>query len=189
MIATARRPGNRRRVVNLKVLAAKQGWFKWLCRLSCLMLLLAPFQLWADSVGKQIVDEAVNASDADTMRLEIRFVMPVNYLWYFPHSRKDNFLIAIQPIAGLAEYNTSVREHIRIPTGLSSVIKDLYYDGTEENGRFIVLETNQDVGISIKQGRDMKSIMIVFGSLAPQPAGECNGKPKEGQKQPGSEKK
>lgn len=152
-------------------------------------MLFVPFLLWADSVGKQIVDEAVNASDANTMRLEIRFIMPVNYLWYFPHSRKDSFLISIQPITGLADYNTSVREHIRIPTGLSTVIKDLYYDGTEANGRFIVLETNQDVGISIKQGHDMKSILIEFTSLAPQPAGECNGKPKEGQGQPGSEKK
>jgi len=158
-----------------------QAWIKWSGRFLCLVILFVPFMLRADSVGKQIVDEAVDASDADTMRLEIRFIMPVNYLWYFPHSQKDDFLIAIQPITGLADYNTSIREHIRIPNSLSTFIKDLYYDGTEKTGRFIVLETNQKVGISIKQGRDMKSIVIEFTSIAPKPAGECDSQQKKGE--------
>jgi ribosomal protein L21E len=151
------------------------GWFL------CLIIMFVSFSLRAQPAGNRIVDEAVDASDANTMRLEIRFVMPVNYLWYFPHSQKDDFLIAIQPITGLAEYNTSIREHIRIPKSLSTVIKDLYYDGTEGNGRFIVLETDRSVGVSIKQGRDMKSIIIEFASIAPKPAGECNTAPKQGE--------
>jgi ribosomal protein L21E len=159
--------------------AKSQAWHKWSGRLLCLGIMFTSFSLWAQPAGNHIVDEAVDASDANTLRLEIRFIMPVNYLWYFPHSQKDDFLIAIQPITGLADYDTSIREHIRIPNSLSTVIKDLYYDGTEQTGRFVVLETNQDVGISIKQGRDMKSIIIEFASLAPKPADDCNSAPKQ----------
>jgi hypothetical protein len=157
-----------------------QAWLKWSGRCVYLAILFIPLMVRADSVGKQIVDEAIDVSDADTMRLEIRFIMPVTYLWYFPHSQKDDFLIAIRPITGLADYNTSIREHIRIPDTLSTVIKDLYYDGTEETERFIVLETNQKVGISIKQDHDMKSIVVEFTSIAPKPAGECGRQPKKG---------
>jgi len=150
-------------------------------------MLFMPFVIRADSVGGQIVDEAIDASDANTLRLEIHFVMKVNYLWYFPHSQKDNFLISVQPIAGLSEINTAIREHIRIPDSLSAVIKNLYYDGTEENGRFIVLETNHNVGIKINQGRDMRSIIIVFSANVPQPAGECE--PDKNKVKPNGEKK
>lgn len=159
----------------------QQAWIKWSGRFLCLALVFASFSLWAQPAGNHIVDEAVDASDANTLRLEIRFIMPVNYLWYFPHAQKDDFLIAIQPITGPADYNTSIREHIRIPNGLSTVIKNLYYDGTEETSRFVVLETNQNVGIKIKQGRDMKSIIIEFASLAPKPAGDCKSAPKQGE--------
>jgi len=146
-----------------------------------------PFTIRADSVGGQIVDEAIDVSDANTLRLEVHFVMKVNYLWYFPHSQKDNFLISVQPITGLSGINTAIREHIRIPASLSTVIKNLYYDGTEENGRFIVLETNHNVGIKIDQGRDMRSIIIVFSANVPQPAGECE--PEKNKVKPGGEKK
>ncbi len=160
----------------------QQAWIRWSGRFLCVTIAFMSFSLWAQPAGNHIVDEAVDASDANVLRLEIRFIMPVNYLWYFPHSQKDDFLIAIQPITGLADYNTSIREHIRIPNSLSTVIKNLYYDGTEESNRFVVLETNQNVGISIKQGRDMKSIFIEFTSMAPKPAGECDSAPKKGER-------
>lgn len=162
--------------------AMQQTWVKWSGRFLCLTIVFASFSLWAQPAGNHIVDEALDASDANKLRLEIRFIMPVNYLWYFPHSRKDDFLIAIQPITGLADYNLSIREHIRIPNSLSNVIKNLYYDGTEDKGRFIVLETSQNVGISIKQGHDMKSIIIEFATMTPKPADDCNSAPKQGER-------
>lgn len=158
-----------------------QSWNKWLGRFLCMIVFFVPVMLRAESVGKQIVDEAVDASDAKTLRLEIRFIMPVNYLWSFPDSRKNEFLIAVQPITGLADYDTAVREHIRIPDNLTNVIKDLYYDGTEGTNRFIVLETTQNMGMSVKQGRDMNKIIIEFASMAPKPAGESNRESKKGE--------
>lgn len=160
--------------------AIKQARFKWSGSFLCLTMLVVSLGLWAQPAGNHIVDEAVDASDANTIRLEIRFIMPVNYLWHSPHSQKEDFQIAIQPITGLANYNTSIREHIRIPNSLSTFIKDLYYDGTEESGRFIVLETTQKVAISIRQGRDMKSLFIEFVSKTPQPAGKSNSAQKKG---------
>lgn len=155
------------------------NWREWSGRLLCLTILFTPFTLLAEPVGKHIVDEAIDVSDANTLRLELRFITPVNYLWHFPRTRKDEFLIAVQPITGLASFNTAIREHIRIPPALSGIITNLYYDGTEDTNRFVVLETNRDVGIVIKQGQDMKNIIIEFQSVAPEPASECDSKLKK----------
>lgn len=152
------------------------AWPTWPGRVFFLLAMILPLTASAMSAGKQIVDEAVDASDANTMRLELRFIMPVNYLWHFPHSKKDEFLIAVQPINGLANYDTKIREHIRIPPALSNIITDLYYDGTEANNRFIVVETNRDVGISVKPGKDGRTMIIEFESVAPEPAADCTGK-------------
>lgn len=149
------------------------AWLKLPGRLFMLIVLFAPLSASAISAGKQIVDEAVDASDANYMRLELQFVMRVNYLWHFPHARKDEFLIAVQPISGLADYDTTIREHIRIPPGMRNVITDLYYDGTQGNNRFVVLETSRNVAINVTQGADGRSIIIEFESIAPEPAPDC----------------
>lgn len=150
----------------------------------------------AISAGKRIVDEAVDTSDSEVMRLDLKFEMHVNYLWHFPHVRNTQFLIAVQPVNGLARYDLDLREHIRIPKSLSSIISDLYYDGTQGNkqletekeeeknrfddaqlsNHFIVLETTRKVSINIKQGRDGRSLVIEFKSVAPSPAPDCTGK-------------
>jgi len=178
---------------------------RWPGRLIWILALMVPLSAAATSAGKRIVDEAVDASDADTMRLELRFEMPVNYLWHFPHTPKDEFLIAIQPIQVqmLSDYDADIREHIRIPPELANIITDLYYDGTEADdmeaegtqeksdpqytrqklerrytrSRFIVLRTNRNVGISVKQGVGGRKLIVEFNSIAPQPA-ECEGQSK-----------
>jgi len=151
----------------------------WLGRLICLAALLIPFAVTAAIAGKRIVDEAIDASDADVMRLELKFVMPVNYLWHFPRTDKDDeFLIAVQPIQVLSDYDTDIREHIRIPPELRNIITDLYYDGTEASSRFIVLKTNRNVGITVKLGAGGRSMIVEFHSIAPVPASDCDGKPK-----------
>jgi len=167
---------------------------------------MVPLTAAATSAGKRIIDQAVDASDADTMRLELRFELPVNYLWHFPHTPKDEFLIAIQPIQVqmLSDYDADIREHIRIPTQMTNIITDLYYDGTEADdleaegtqeksdpqstrhkleqrytrSRFIVLRTNRNVAISVKQGVGGRKLIIEFSSIAPEPAAECDGKSK-----------
>lgn len=156
--------------------SANSIWLKLPGRLLFLVVLIVPLVASAMSAGKQVVDEAVDSSDANTMRLELHFVMRVNYLWYFPHANKDEFLIAVQPITGLANYDTKIREHIRIPSSLRNIITDLYYDGTRANDRFIVLETSRDVGIKVKQGNDGRNIIVEFESVAPEPASDCTGK-------------
>lgn len=151
-------------------------WLKWPGRILFLLAMIMPLTASAMSAGKLIVDEATDASDADTMRLEMQFIMPVNYLWHFPHAPNKQFLIAVQPILGLANYDTHIREHIRIPPTLSNIITDLYYDGTEAKNRFVVLKTSREVGIDVKQGKDGRTILIEFNSVAPEPAGDCTGK-------------
>lgn len=155
---------------------AGPAWPNWPGRILILLALNLPLTASAMSAGKQIVDEALDASDANTMRVELRFIMRVNYLWHFPHAAKDEFLIAVQPINGLANYDLRIREHIRIPPQLTNIITDLYYDGTQPNNRFIVLETSRDVGISVKQGKDGRNLIIEFDSVAPEPASDCSGK-------------
>jgi hypothetical protein len=189
-----------------------QARFSWPGRLIWLLVLMAPLSVAATSAGKRIVDEAVDASDADTMRLELRFEMPVNYLWHFPHTPKDEFLIAIQPIQVqmLSDYDADIREHIRIPPQMTNIITDLYYDGTEADdmeaegtkeksdptytqhkleqrytrSRFIVLRTNRKVAINVKQAVGGRKLIIEFSSIAPEPATECEGtsKPKKDSK-------
>lgn len=183
----------------------KQARPRWPGQLFCFLALMVPLSVAATSAGKRIVGEAVDASDADTMRLELRFELPVNYLWHFPHTPKDEFLIAIQPIQVqmLSDYDADIREHIRIPPQMTNIITDLYYDGTEADdveaegtkeksdpldtrhklerryarSRFIVLRTNRNVGINVKQGVGGRSLIIEFSSIAPQPA-ECEGQSK-----------
>jgi hypothetical protein len=150
-------------------------WWYWPGRTLFLLLMILPLTTSAMSAGKMIVDEAIDASDANTMQLELKFVMRVNYLWYFPHALNTQFLIAVQPVNGLANYDLGMREHIRIPPDLENVISDLYYDGTEANNRFIVLKTSRKVGIEVKPGQDGRTITIEFKSVSPRPASDCNG--------------
>lgn len=145
-------------------------------KLLCLLAMMVPLTASAMSAGKRIVDEAVDASDSDTMRLALKFEMHVNYLWHFPHVRNTQFLIAVQPLNGLANYDLALREHIRVPKSLANIISDLYYDGTQAKNRFIVLETTRKVGIDIKPGYDGRGIIIEFTSVAPSPAPDCSGK-------------
>ena len=152
---------------------------QWSVRLMCMMLLLMPITVWAFSLGKQIVDEAVDASDANTLRLEVRFLMPVNYLWHFPRTQKDEFLIAVQPVPGIAQVDIAQVEHIRIPKKLNNIITDLYYDGTRANNRFIVLQTSRMVKIHVNQASGTNSILITIEMAAPKPA-DCKKKTPKG---------
>lgn len=159
----------------------RNAWPGWPGVALFLVAMFLPLSASAMSAGKMVVDEAIDASNAETMQLELKFEMRVNYLWHFPHALNTQFLIAVQPINGLANYDLGIREHIRIPRTLENVITDLYYDGTEAHNRFIVLETSRNVGVDVKPGKDGRSILIEFKSVSPKPAAECNKSGKDSQ--------
>ena len=49
-----------------------------------MITLIVLFYADAAPVAKQLADEAVEASDATSARLEVRFNMAVTYGWHFP---------------------------------------------------------------------------------------------------------
>lgn len=134
----------------------------------------------AAPVVMQVVDAAVDKSDATSTRLDVRFNMPVNYLWHYPKTRKNIFFIAVQPIVSEGQYDLAIRQKVLVPPSMRNIIENLNYDGSEPNSRFLVLETTKAVKITVNPERN--NIMIEFSGLEPQPATQGKDKnKKEGQ--------
>lgn len=145
-------------------------------------MLLLWCQVSAAPVGKQVVATAVDRSDAKIVRLEVRFNMPVKYLWHYPKTGKNICFIAIQPMTGEEQYDLASRQKVSVPAAMGNLVANLSYDGTDANNRFLVLETRKAAKVTLTAAQTTNSLIIEMSGVEARPAAEGTNKTgKEGQ--------
>jgi len=134
--------------------------------------------VYAASAGGQIVDNVTSYIEDDVTKIKFEFTTPLHYQQHFPEEFSEVILISLQPLRKGSEITTNIREHVRVPDNLTSLIDEMYIDGTENSNIFLVIHSKYRIKPEVKQDRKSKGIILSIDNKQQQnPANiECGDK-------------
>lgn len=141
------------------------GYFSWVVLLG----LLLPAASNPVSPGGQIIDDTSAYVDEKHVKLFIDFTIPVAYQWHFPKSPGREVMIAVLPVRTASPVPTNIREQIRIPAQLETILADAYLDGTEMRSLLLILHARHDIGVVVSQSGGAQRLEIELLFDRPQP--------------------
>jgi len=129
------------------------------------VLILFAYQLHAQPIAQDVLDDVVISSSEYTGIIKIKFRMPVRYISHYPKQVGDEIRIKVDVLNILKNNNNGNDRESLTPQGYENFsLEEVVYE-KDDRSHYLTLYFNKDVSFEIIQDASYRSLSLIVHNI------------------------